>query len=656
MDLVDDPVVAACLGARPAFHSRLLPVQASQIVGWGRKWSGQRASALAAKYNLPLLLLEDGFLRSVGRHDQPVSLVLDRMGVHYDATRPSSLEGLIAQGITPEEAARARRLICLWRQHGLSKYNAEPEYAGPLAERYVLVVDQTFGDASIRHGLADGSSFATMLAAALDENPQCTVVVKLHPDTTARGRKGYFDLAQCRSHPRILVVAEPCHPVRLIAGAEAVYTVTSQVGFEALIWGKRVRTFGMGFYAGWGLTDDHCPAPARRQAVTLEQLVHAALVAYPRYVDPVTMRPCNVERAIDHISLQRRQRLALPRTINAIGFSRWKRPFVRGFLSGAKVSFTKRPRHPASAKAAQAVAVWGSASVAELSDRTLVLRMEDGFLRSSGLGADLVRPLSLVIDDVGIYYDATRPSRLEQILNDQHLDAGQSDRARRLRQKIVDLGVTKYNLGQGVWSAPAAGGRTILVVGQVETDASIRLGSPDISSNLALLRRVRAEQPHAHVLYKPHPDVLAGLRGPGRGEEMALQFCDEILGAAISPDQLFSQIDELHTMTSLMGFEALLRGVRVVCHGLPFYAGWGLTEDRLVCARRLRRLTIEDLVHGALIAYPRYINADRACFMEPEEAVDRLAVWSRSGPTTRNWQRRLLRAGLQGWMKLKGQR
>ncbi len=45
-----------------------------------------------------------------------------------------------------------------------------------------------------------------------------------------------------------------------------------------------------------------------------------------------------------------------------------------------------------------------------------VVRVEDTFLRSVGLGANLVRPLSWVRDRRGIYYDATAPSELEHLL------------------------------------------------------------------------------------------------------------------------------------------------------------------------------------------------------------------------------------------------
>ncbi len=71
----------------------------------------------------------------------------------------------------------------------------------------------------------------------------------------------------------------------------------------------------------------------------------------------------------------------------------------------------------------------------------------------------------------------------------------------------------------------------------------------------------------------------------------------------VSTAALLSEIDELHTLTSLAGFEALLRGRRVVVYGRPFYAGWGLTTD-LAQIDRGRRLTLEELVAGALILYP----------------------------------------------------
>ena len=636
------------------FYSRLLPLKGNTVLGWGRKWSGRRAMALAENHGRAFRLVEDGFLRSVGRNDAALSLVLDGNGIYYDCTEPSDLEIFTQESLSQAEIAQARKVIARWREERLSKYNAERDRSWALPDRYILICDQTFGDASISHGCADARTFVHMLQAALCEYPEHTIILKTHPDVATNGKKGHFDLAEIAANKRVITISDPVHPSGLIEHADAVYTVTSQMGFEALLWGKRVRCFGMPFYAGWGLTDDELRAPDRRKPVTLEQLVYASLVKYPRYIDPITMQRCEPEVIFKHVGLQRRKRQEFPQHVTAIGFSRWKRPFIQCFLQGTEVLFAKTLPAVSASQSLVAIVLWGSTETPVLPPNATILRIEDGFLRSSGLGADLVRPLSLVIDDLGIYYDAMRPSRLEHILVTQVLDDAAVQRADELRDRIIELDLTKYNLGHEAWDRPNGLSHVILVVGQVETDASIRLGSPEVSSNVELLRRVREENPSAYIVYKPHPDVLAGLRRQGDGEGAALAFADEVLARPVSLGQLLGQVDEVHTMTSLLGFEALIRGVKVVCHGLPFYAGWGLTEDRISCPRRTRRLTAAELVHGALIAYPRYFNYERNCFVEPEQAVEQLAAISSRGPQRRSLHRKILRVAILIWLKLKG--
>lgn len=654
--LADSQTLSTVLQERPVFYSRLLPLRGNTFVGWGRKWSGRRAMALAAHHGRDFCLVEDGFLRSVGRDDPALSLVLDSNAIYYDCTVSSRLEKLAHTTLSQVESLRARSVIAMWRAERISKYNAERDVQGPLPNRYILVCDQTFGDDSIAYGKAEAQSFVRMLQAAQTEYPEHVIILKIHPDVVTKGKKGHFDLEAIFSNKRLRIISDAVHPSSLLRHADAVYTVTSQMGFEALIWGKRVRCFGMPFYAGWGLTVDELSAPDRRKPIPLEQLVHAALVKYPQYIDPITMTRCEPERSFAHVGLQRRKRQEFPWQIMALGFSRWKRPFIQRFLQGSDVLFAKAASSISSSQSPPVIALWGSAEVQGVPSNSAILRIEDGFLRSSGLGANLVWPLSLVIDDIGIYYDATRPSRLEHILETQGLDEAAVRRADELRNRIIGLDLTKYNLGSEAWDRPIGQRPVILVAGQVETDASIRLGSPEVRSNTELLRRVRQENPCAHIVYKPHPDVLAGLRRQGDGERAALAFADEVLARPVSLGQLLRQVDEVHTMTSLLGFEALIRGVKVVCHGLPFYAGWGLTEDRISCPRRTRRLTVTELVHGALIAYPRYFNYEANCFVEPEDAVKQLAALAAHGPKTRSWLRKLLRVAILTWLKLTGSR
>ena len=327
----------------------------------------------------------------------------------------------------------------------------------------------------------------------------------------------------------------------------------------------------------------------------------------------------------------------MPDVLYAYAFPRWKWPVVRQCFANAEVFFVESGDPIPSGVW---LLMWGRAEVpAELPVPARVLRMEDGFLRSVGLGAELVRPLSWVVDGRGIYYDATAPSDLEYILANHDFDGAFCQRAAVLRERIVKARLSKYNVGAEVWHRPAHAKHVILVPGQVESDASLAFGAPGERSNMGLLRSVRAENPNSYVIYKPHPDVIARLRKEGVGEQTALNWCDEVI-QDVSMGDLLPQVDAVHVLTSLSGFEALLHGKEVTCYGQPFYAGWGLTSDRIPPVRRQRRLTLDALVAGALIEYPLYLSRDGLCLITAEEAVTSLETWrSIRGMHVRWWQR-----------------
>lgn len=291
--------------------------------------------------------------------------------------------------------------------------------------------------------------------------------------------------------------------------------------------------------------------------------------------------------------------------------------------------------------------VWGLKPVlGELAMDVKILRLEDGFLRSVGLGADLVRPMSWVVDRRGIYYDATRLSDLEYLLADTAFAPELVQRASFLRERIVAEGITKYNVGISGWQRPSGAEKVILVPGQVESDASLVYGAPKIRTNIGLLQAVRQSNPDAYVVYKPHPDVMAGLRAQGAGEDEALRWCDELLTDAAMGDLLMT-VDEVHVLTSLAGFEALLRGKPVSCYGQPFYSGWGLTMDVVPNPRRNRRLSLDELVAGALIAYPIYLSRVRDALITPEQALDELLAWRAKADGTTPWWRECFRMVLR---------
>jgi capsular polysaccharide export protein len=327
----------------------------------------------------------------------------------------------------------------------------------------------------------------------------------------------------------------------------------------------------------------------------------------------------------------------------AHGFSWRKRPLVRAFVQRPDVQFV---RHGRQVRSGASLLLWGSATVPRgVPDDVHVYRLEDGFVRSVGLGADLTRPLSWVVDDLGIYYDATRPSRLEAMIEAGVSDADVLERARQLRLRLVSAGLTKYNLTGRRWQAPVQGQPVVLVIGQVETDASIAWGALDIRTNMDLLARVRALRPEAWLVYKPHPDVVAGLRRAGQGEDAAHQGCDEVLTGG-NLHQILQQVDEVHVNTSLSGFEALLRGKPVHCHGHPFYAGWGLTADQQAHPRRSRRPSLDELVAASLLMYPVYVSRTTGMRCEAEQALTELSLWQARDASPPLWWRKWVRPWL----------
>lgn len=610
--------------------------EVNAIAVWGERPSAKRPIERAQKAGVPVLRLEDGFTRSLGlgiNGAPPLSMIVDDLGIYYDVRRPSRLEKLIQQETTaPSLKDEALRVTAFIVENDLSKYNHAPQFKERHHSEVTLVVDQTYGDVSVMLGGATEHQFAAMLSCAKKEHPHGEIWVKTHPDVLTGKKKGYFE--SLTTDHRIRLITKDVSPQSLLRQVSHVYTVTSQYGIEALMAGKKVVCFGLPWYAGWGLTDDRHPlAPeiaARRGPARLSALVAAAWLKYTRYVDPYTGQPGTLFDVLDYLRMQRQHQLTRSGQLWAPGMTLWKSSIVKPFLktSGNSVDFLHKGRE------ASICVVWGVKGEQRWRQKAAqhdipVWRMEDGFLRSSGLGSDLQPPLSLVLDKSGIYYDASRPSDLENLLNHSQLTAEQQQRAQALWQKLIASKLSKYNLGAS-WKLPpnAAGKRTLLVTGQVENDASIARGTTTIRSNLTLLHTVRERNPDTFIIYKPHPDVLVGNR-PGHISDEEMHHLADCIAQDADVIECIQQVDEVHTMTSLSGFEALIHGKNVFCYGMPFYAGWGLTTDEYSCERRQRRLTIYDLLYQTLISYPTYIHPESKQCISPEMAMDWLLAQKR---------------------------
>lgn len=370
----------------------------------------------------------------------------------------------------------------------------------------------------------------------------------------------------------------------------------------------------------------------------------AALFARTRWSCPFTGRPLPPEEGLHLLALWRLTEAQNRRVAITLGMALWKRPTIAAlFAHGGGRPPSTRFAGDAIARAKKtggAIAVWASRAPAGFAEYCAergipVLWVEDGFIRSAGLGAGYMPAASYTLDPAGPYYDPAIRSGLITLLEEARFDPALLARARRLRERIVAAGVSKYNLGGAAPALPptAQGRKRILVPGQVADDLSVLRGGGRIRSNLELLEAVRAENPDAFLIYKPHPDVVAGHRKGAVPRAALARLADAVLPAA-DITALIAAADEVHTLTSLAGFEALLRGKRVVTWGRPFYAGWGLTEDRDPPPGRGVPRSLDDLVAAVLILTPRYIDPLTRLPCTPEVLLERLAdpsAW-RSSP------------------------
>jgi capsular polysaccharide export protein len=332
-------------------------------------------------------------------------------------------------------------------------------------------------------------------------------------------------------------------------------------------------------------------------------------------------------------------------TAMLVGFSDWKL-WMTEFLPEYNVIFLGHTANPGAALIDRIkdfpsphVFAWSYKFPGELTtyckeNNIQLTYVEDGFLRSVGLGANKTRPMSLVFDDRAMHFDRNRISDLDVILNQTDFDAQPElvERARTFINQIKGSGVSKYvSLGKGGSVAEDlqldTSRRTLLVLGQVEDDLSIAFGMRKFMSGNELVARVALENPDANILYRPHPESLAFSKPHYSKPSDVEQIC-HVIGPEYSLAETLMAADEAHTMTSLAGLEAAMAGLKVHTYGGPFYSGWGFTVDHDGPSKkkRTRPLTLEEVVAGAYLLYPRYFHPVTGKRVDAEEILNIIQV------------------------------
>ena len=611
--------------------------------GWGRKKSGLKAIQLAKKHHTSFVLLEDGFIRSIGLgDDKSFSIVEDDIGIYYDANTKSKLEKILKKNDLTKYVETVKKAINLIKTKKISKYNNGklelPKYL-KTSKKKILIIAQTKGDLSLKYGYANLFDDKYIIQKALEDNPDSEIYLKVHPDVIAGKKESNIDIEYAKKYCKI--INENIHPIVLLEAFDKVYTQTSQMGFEAALLGKEVHIFGAPFYVGWGIENIHWHLDEkikkeilkrRGKKLSIEELFSGAYIVYSKYFNPFSNKKSNIIDTIETIDKYRKIYLENKGKLYFFGFKVWKRKFIKPFFHSIynnKIYFCKS-LEDALKKGLNnnsKIFFWGRKDFSQIEkyakkNNIKIYRVEDGFLRSIFLGSDLTRPYSLVVDSRGIYFDPTNESDLEIILNKYKFNNEIIQRAKKLKNFLINKKISKYNIFEYKKLNINTNKKIIFVPGQVEDDASIILGANGMT-NLELIKKVRQKNKDAFIIFKPHPDVVVGNRIGNIEKDIALKYCDLII-EKISIDSILEICDEVHTMTSLVGFEALIRGKKVYTYGIPFYSNWGLTIDEKKLQRRKRKLTIEELIAGAYILYPRYIHPKTYKYCEVEVFISEL--------------------------------
>lgn len=285
--------------------------------GYG-KGMGHIAVEKAAKNNYERLFrLEYGFISSedIALKDSPQhSIIICPEVMYYDAIEESAMERDLNSEdflLSKEIKIRVENLINQIIAYKTTKYNHAPikniESIKTSKKPKVLLIDQRFGDASIKMGLASEDSFELMWKDALALTDH-DIYVKLHPDAISGGKESCLSRLIPKKTPKnVHLLKDETNPYSVIEDMDKVFVCVSQMGFEALLMGKEVHTYGMAFYSGWGLTVDKIKPIRPRKKRSLLDVFYIFYIEYSRYFIP-HKGLVDIEEIIPYLSIKNKSK------------------------------------------------------------------------------------------------------------------------------------------------------------------------------------------------------------------------------------------------------------------------------------------------------------------------------------------------------------
>lgn len=580
--------------------------------------------------------LEEGLL-AYGRHPDfghsALSIVLDRAGIHYDTARTSDLQRILKDiqgGWSEGMAVRARRIIGELQRLRLTKYNFQEGLLDRSRWRQyrLLIVDQAKESRALGFGGANQGIFEQMVDSAFKTFAETDIIIKLHPDHELhRGTS----MLHGRVPPGVSIVPAGINIWSVFDHVDTVYTVSSQVGFEALLARKKVVCFAQPFYAGWGLTTDLASTHGEVKNLTLEQLVYGVLIKYSVYIHPERRERCEIEDILAYLESGLKKTIGFHKVVYTVGLNAEQKKVITPFLQG---HFAQEVRHLAPRKgrhrefaADEATLFWeesgrrGDDLMSYLANRGVTVLRAGSWtmpLMAGGPG----HPLALHISKYRLHDQEGLGNDLTLLLENGDFSPQLLRRAETLHQRLLTV-MDQRAVAMSDSVLKSIGRRPVaLVFGHLDADGALGAGENSVRSDQELLNRVRRNFPEAYIIYAPQ---FADFRGRRQTVLIETALCDYVA----RPEQSVSCLklaDTVHVISSLSGVHALMCGKMVYTYGRPFYAGWGLTRDSEVFEERNKHCSLTELLSVAWILGPTYFDWQTKTIGTPEEIVRRLML------------------------------
>lgn len=577
----------------------------------------KKTKQLTSKYKQDILYLEDSPIATM--HDKngkklQIGYYYSKMGWYYQSNN-NIIESIIKNSnqITDSDIEYVQRCIEKIKNNKITKYNTfhtEKPFSRQENVAPIVVIDQNIDDFAITRNNNCAADFILMYKEALKKGNGRKIYLK-------SSKNGYLKQFAHSSEVALIDFNVNIHDV--LENVEDVYVVCSHVGFEALMHKKNVHCFGYSYYSGFGLTINY--KTQNIYPLSLEKIFYALYIQLSTYIiNDIVKLDIVLEIIAINKKLFYEER---DKRFFIVSTHFWHRLKFYRFLYSRKLIYISNIKalQTHNLNSNDVVLTWsiGKKQYTNFCQEQNIplFRMEDGFIRSVGLGSHFVQGHSFCIDKTNIYFNARRSNDLENELNNTEVLPTEIEQACNLIKIINKNQITKYNLPFDqkmpkeeifmMQQIQKSTKRKILIIGQVANDKSVLHGCLIHSNIYDLLKQTRIKNPDKIIIFKNHPDCVLSFRAGKIQHKNLANYTDYVL-EQITIDQVIDIVDEIHTFTSLSGMEGLIRGKEVYCYGSPFYSNWGLTHDVTEISRRLRKRTLEELVYLSYIKYPRYYD------------------------------------------------